>query len=61
MRQTAIHIGNVKTNGQLLDLMYLIRFRTTDTTRDKLAYVTWAKTADALGVTVARLRRVYNA
>ena len=46
---------------ELLRLLYLIRFRSTNTTCDKLAYVTWAKTADALGVTIHKLRKVYNA
>ena len=45
----------------MLKLLYLIRFRSTKTTCDRLAYVTWNKTADALGVTVGRLRKVYNA
>ena len=61
MKQTALAIGNRIDDDELLTLLYLIRFRSTNTNTDKYAYVTWAKTADALGVTVGRLRKVYNA
>ena len=53
-------MGKNLSDQELLEYLFLIRFRCHEKWQDKLAYVTWAKTAKALGVSIYRLRKVYN-